>query len=310
MESKIELTQIYRYDNLVSDLNQLAKQFPNLVELEMIGTSVEGRKLLALKVGTGDVKVICHGAHHAREWMTSRLIVDFICHLMTSETKPWKHIRKEWLDRITFWFVPMVNPDGVTLVQDGPDHFSNRDELIDLNDDSLDFSSWKANARGVDLNRQYPIDWEEIQADPGRPSSSNYKGEHPLSEPEIKSLVDFVNQHDFDCALAYHSSGEEIFWRYNLPNRFIESFRPLANQLADVTKYCLIEPEGIPSGGGFTDWFLTKFKKPSFTFEIAPYIGPRPVPDHYYDQVFYDNKLVLYTVGDYLLDNSAERLKK
>ena len=309
MENQFKLAETYRYLDLERDLQQLKNQYSDLIELETIGFSVEGRKLYGLKVGTGQHKVICHGAHHAREWMTSRLIVDFIYHLLSSQNEPWRQIREEWLDTISFWFIPMVNPDGVTLVQDGPNHFSNREQLLDLNEQSLDFSSWKANGRGVDLNRQYPIDWDEIQANPGQPSPTNYKGEQPLSEPEIKALVNFVTKHQFDCALAYHSSGEEIFWRYKLPNPYVNQFRPLAEKLAEVTSYSLIEPEGIPSGGGFTDWFLTKFKKPSFTFEIAPYIGSRPVPNHLYHQIFEDNQFVLHTVGEFLMDKMTKQHK-
>ena len=310
MGNQFKLAEIYRYENLEADLKQFEKQFADLVELETIGLSVEGRKLYGLKVDKGQLKILCHGSHHAREWMTSRLIVDFIHHLLADQKKPWKKIREDWLETLSFWFIPMVNPDGVTLVQEGPESFLNREQLLDLNGQSLDFTSWKANSRVVDLNRQYPVDWEEIQADPGQPSPTNYKGKQPLSEPEIKGLVDFVKKQQFDCALAYHSSGEEIFWRYKLPNPYVNQFRPLAEKLASVTNYSLIEPQGIPSGGGFTDWFLTEFKKPSFTFEIAPYVGSRPVPYHYYQQIFADNKHVLYTVGEFLIEKSVSKDKK
>ncbi|WP_440896207.1 M14 family metallopeptidase [Amphibacillus sp. Q70] len=302
MENDFDSKQMYSYQKLKIDLNDVKKQFPDQVELITIGSSVEGRDLYALRIGSGKKAVLCHGAHHAREWMTTRLIVDFINHLLTDCSWPWLSIREDWLTDITFWFIPMVNPDGVTLVQGGINDLSNRKELIDWNNNSTDFTGWKANSRGVDLNRQYPADWESIQADPGQPSSSHYKGSHPLSEPETQAIYQFVKQYHFDCAIAYHSSGEEIFWRYTLPDDLVDQHRPLAERLAEVTRYRLIEPEGTPSGGGFTDWFLTQFQKPAFTIEIAPSIGPRPVPDHLYKQIFQANELVLYTIASYLID--------
>lgn len=298
----LKTKKAYRYLDLAKDLNRIATDFPDQVELTSIGSSVEGRELYALKVGTGNKKILVHGAHHAREWMTSRLIVDFIDHLLTDLQWSWLTLREDLLQKLTIWFIPMVNPDGVTLVQDGADQFSNQAELIKWNQGSTDFTSWKANSRGVDLNRQYPVDWEDIQNDPGEASPSNFKGEKPLSEPESKALYEFVNAHAFDCALAYHSSGEEIFWRYNLSDEQVEPFKKLADHLAEATRYELIEPEGIPSGGGFTDWFLTTFQQPSFTMEIAPSIGPRPVPNVFYERVFHTNELVLYTVATFLTD--------
>ena len=306
MRRRLHSSDVYRYETLVFDLTLIKERFPNQVELQVIGKSVEERAIYALKIGSGDQVILCHGAHHAREWMTSWLIADFIKRLLESEQEPWLTIRENWLSELTFWFIPMINPDGVTLVQKGADTFSNSAELLKWNQGSPDFTSWKANSRGVDLNRQYPTDWETIQKDPGEPSPSHFKGYQPLSEPEVQALVQFVKQHKIDCAVAYHSSGEEIFWRYNLPDKLANKHRPLAELLAKVTSYELIEPKGTPSGGGFTDWFLTEYQRPSFTMEIAPSIGPRPVPNLLYERVFTKNEPVLYTIGSYLIKKAQK----
>ena len=44
MGNQFKLAEIYRYENLEADLKQFEKQFADLVELETIGLSVEGRK--------------------------------------------------------------------------------------------------------------------------------------------------------------------------------------------------------------------------------------------------------------------------
>ena len=46
--------------------------------------------------------------------------------------------------------VPMVNPDGVDLVLNGPSQ-EQKEKLIAMNGGSSDFSGWKANIRGIDL---------------------------------------------------------------------------------------------------------------------------------------------------------------
>ncbi|WP_067840127.1 M14 family metallopeptidase [Amphibacillus sediminis] len=295
--------QVYSYYQLCSDLNRLATRYANQLSLSTIGYSAEGRRIFAVKVGKGHKKLLCHGAHHAREWLTSALIVDLIETLFTDQDAPWKTLREKQLDQLALTFVPMVNPDGVTLVQEGASGFPHHKDLIAWNEGSTDFRSWKANSRGVDLNRQYPVGWEDIQQDPGEPKSSHYKGKKPLSEPEVQALYRLAEDELFDCAIAYHSSGEEIFWRYNLQGDIIEKYRPLAEGLAKLTGYRLIEPGPNPSGGGFTDWFLTSFQKPCFTIEIAPSVGPKPVPLDFYDQIYHENKDVIPLLGKYLIDN-------
>ena len=51
----------------------------------------------------------------------------------------------------------MVNPDGVTISQYGPKKIRNaklRSNLYKIAD-GVDFKIWKANARGIDINRNY-----------------------------------------------------------------------------------------------------------------------------------------------------------
>ena len=55
----------------------------------------------------------------------------------------------------------MVNPDGVDLVIQGPPNDEAlRNQLIAWNNDNADFSGWKANIHGIDLNDQFPAKWE------------------------------------------------------------------------------------------------------------------------------------------------------
>ena len=57
--------------------------------------------------------------------------------------------------------VPIVNPDGVDLVLNGPGHLGiAREALDEMNEHQPDFREWKANINGVDLNNQFPSFWE------------------------------------------------------------------------------------------------------------------------------------------------------
>jgi g-D-glutamyl-meso-diaminopimelate peptidase len=183
------------------------------------------------------------------------------------------------LEQVTFWFVPMVNPDGVTLAQLGLDAFpaGARETLLTLNGGSADFRQWKANAQGVDLNRQYPADWEHIVGSPAGPAALNYKGPAPLVAPEVKALADFTRELQPELAIAYHSAGRVIYWHFHTAPEHLWRDERIALRLGTLTGYSLVAPEENPSGGGYKDWFVQEFGRPGYTIEIGEYGDGRPL---------------------------------
>lgn len=284
--------QTYSYNQMVKDINSLKEMYPGIISTKVIGKSVDGRDLWAVKLGRGNVEVFFNGSHHAREHITTNLImeqIDTYAQSYVQNTKVNGFNAKDILNKTSIWFVPMVNPDGVTLVQQGYQSAKNPQLVLMINNYSKDFSAWKANIRGVDLNRQYPANWNYIKSDPGKPSSYNYKGPRPLSEPEAAALVRFTNEHQFKTAVAYHSSGEVLYWNYKQDSYRYNRDKVIALMINRKTGYRLINPGSNPSGGGYTDWFIMQHRKPGFTPELSPYVGNRPVPIGNFSRIWYQN---------------------
>nr|WP_255639681.1 M14 family metallocarboxypeptidase [Aquibacillus saliphilus] len=287
------------------DIKKLKYAYPKLVRSKVIGKSVDDRKLYGIAIGFGETEIFINGAHHAREWLTTALLMNMLeayCKAYINESKIGSYFVKDILNKIRIWFVPMVNPDGVSLVQQGEKSAKNPVELVNLNNGRKDFSAWKANIRGVDLNRQYPADWNSIQDNTGKPAPMMYKGPHPLSEPEAEAIYNFTLDHEFKIAVAYHSSGEEIYWKYNCKGELLVISNRIAQRFSSITGYKLLESGASPGGGGFTDWFISDLKKPAFTPEISPLVGPRPVPLNMYDKIWNDNKEVGLLLAEEALD--------
>ena len=285
--------QTYTYERMVADINSLKKQYPYLITTEVIGKSVDGRDLYAVKVGNGSKEIFINGSHHAREHMTTNLLMEMIDEYSKSYadgTTFSGYNTRNLLNKVSIWFVPMVNPDGVTLVQKGHLSAKNPNYVLMLNNNSRDFSSWKANIRGVDLNRQYPADWATISNNTGRPSSQNYKGTKPLSEPEVIAVYNFTKRHQFKTAVAYHSSGQILYWYFKQAGSIYNRDYLLALKYSSMTGYSLVKPVTNPSGGGFTDWFIQDMKQPGFTPEISPFTYGQPVPLSNYDRIWRENK--------------------
>ncbi|MGG3682488.1 M14 family zinc carboxypeptidase [Aeribacillus composti] len=302
--------QVYTYEEMVRDISELEKAYPNLISKRIIGQSVDGRNIYAVKLGKGKTEIMINGSHHAREYITTNLLMEMIdvyAYAYSKNLRVDGYPVRSILNNASIWFVPMVNPDGVTLVQKGHRSAKNPAYVLKLNGGSTNFAAWKANIRGVDLNRQYPADWYRIAGNTGRPSPQNYKGPRPLNEPEAKAMVNFTLSRNFKTAVSYHSSGEIIYWHFNTPKQHEVRDRKIASMIASKTGYRLVPPSNNPSGGGFTDWFISTQKKPAFTPEVAPYVGNRPVPISYFPSIWKKNQSIGIMLADEAYKNRNTR---
>lgn len=285
--------QAYSYNDMMADINDFKKNFPGFIETQIIGKSVDGRNIYAVKLGKGDKEIFLNGSHHAREHMTTNVLMEMLDQYAASYSANRQfngYNVRSLLNQVSIWFVPMVNPDGVMLVQEGHWTAKNPQYVLQVNGNKTDFSSWKANIRGVDLNRQYPADWENIANNTGKPSPENFKGYQPLSEPEVQAVYNFTKAHLFKIAVAYHSSGRILYWNYRqAPAEYNRDYQ-IALNYSKLTGYSLVFPGPNPSGGGFTDWFIQDMKMPGFTPEISTYTFSKPVPLANFDAIWKENQ--------------------
>lgn len=281
-ENIVNANQTYSYEMLVSDSKKLAAMYPGLVEVGSAGTSVEGRDLVLIKLGKGKTKLVLAGAHHAREYITATFLMETVDEYArayaTTGTLGGMDIRA-LLDAVTVYIVPMVNPDGVNLVQNGPDAAQNPAAVKAMRMLKSSYSEWKANINGVDLNRQYPCHWEEKASNTDVPSSEMYKGAAPATEPEVQAMMRLCQENDFALAASFHSKGEVIYWADSGTDAAIEAGASIAQTLSDVTGYDLMDVSEDPAvyGAGFENWFRQEYVRPAFCVELTP-VGDGSLP--------------------------------
>ncbi len=268
----------YGYQEMVRDIRLLQQCYP-FIEVYDIGKSVMGKSIPGIKLGRGERIIHYNGAFHANEWITSALLMKFVedyARAYDQRDTFRGYDIPQLFEETSLWIVPMVNPDGVELVLEGvtPSHPYYR-ELLDWNDGSYQFAYWKANIRGVDLNDQFPAHWEaeKNRRSPQGPSSRDYTGKAPLTEPEAQAMAAFTRNHSFHLTMAFHSQGEEIYWNYrdHEPDRSEQ----LAAHLAKVSGYQAIKLTG--SDAGYKDWFIQEFRRPGFTIEVGRGVNPLPI---------------------------------
>lgn len=261
---------------LMKQIKTLKKFYP-FINVDIIGTSVLGNPIHEIRIGKGLKKVHMNASFHANEWITTMVLMDLVNQYLISLTNrsPLRGISTINLYNETeLSIVPMVNPDGVDLVLNGPPT-SRREEIININEGSDEFVHWKANIRGVDLNNQFPANWEIEQERkiPKSPAPRDYPGKSSLSEPEAKAMAELIKNNQFDRILAFHTQGEEFYWGY-------EGCEPpeseiLAKEFERVSGYMAIR--NVDSHAGFKDWYIQEFKRPGFTIELGRGINPLPL---------------------------------
>lgn len=256
-------------------IDHLKRIYP-FIKVQSIGSSILGKPIKEIRVGQGSKKIHMNASFHANEWITTVTVMNLLNkYLYFLSTGAFIRGRNP----ITFYqntelsLVPMVNPDGVDLFFHGPPK-NLEEQLKEMNADFNDFIHWKANIRGVDLNKQYPANWDrqKITA-PEVPGPRDYPGYSPLTEPEAIAMAELVRNNTFDALFAFHTQGEEFYWGY-------EGLEPpeslcMAKELELASGYKAVQY--IDSHGGYKDWFIQEYKRPAFTIELGRGINPLPM---------------------------------
>jgi predicted deacylase len=135
---------------------------PQRTQTVVIGYSARGRAITALhrwRPGAPN-RVLVVGSIHGDEPAGHGTI-----HMLSRSALPYN---------VDLWLVRTVNPDGVV-------------------------ARTRKNARGVDLNRNFPHSWARTS-----PSSRTYGGPSPASEPETRALLALTQRIRPDITVVMH----------------------------------------------------------------------------------------------------------
>lgn len=273
----------YSYEKMLNDAQTLEVLYPEIIKVDSIGESEWGNNIPCIYLGKGKESILLIGTHHAREWITTQFLMELVKEYAAGYEKEEQigEYSAKLLDDISLVIVPMLNPDGVMIQQNGLQGHSiiKQLKLWRMNHFSRDFKRWKANGLGIDLNRQYPADWGALKKWPAWSSYKQYRGKEPIQAKEVKEVVSFTQQLKPILSLTYHTSGQEVYWYYQTPKENIVRDYVLAKQIGKMTGYELGLPESDAVGGGYTDWFITTFQRPAFTIEMCELVKETNPPN-------------------------------
>lgn len=303
--------QVYGYNEMFDDLIALKKEYSKM-HLDSLGKTVDGRELYHVIVGNpiAKKKILVHGSIHSREYIVTKVVMREIASLLEMEKNgtgyQGKSI-KEALQNTCIHFVPMLNPDGVSLVQNGINGIGSeelRNSVMEIakkeNPKNLQsyFRLWKNNLRGVNLNKNFDVNWEQTIDKKGYPSKDEYKGSAAESEIETKALADLQRKEKFNSTISYHTQGEVIYWYFG-EGAYVEEAKKLAAIVNKNSNYRIVNSYNENYAGGFKDYMARKFDVPSVTIECGK--GISPLPEEQIDKIWAGQRGIL---PDLLLEYS------
>ncbi len=246
-------------DKIREKMLALKEKYPDLVQLQKIGETVENRDLSALIVGHGEKNIALVGAVHAGE-AGPELILAAVETLLADNA--------ELLKDISILAVPVVNLDQrQKLVQGVPWYI-------------------RTNSNGVDLNRNFLVDWDIIELgyglDSSDPDSGTYRGLSPASEPEVQAVISFLQEHKPDVVFSCHClaclCGKFLFAAKSAADDtdYVNSCKQVA--IAYCEGYSLDLPGEAfndsnlgfgSSAGSLPRWCYRQFNIPAFDLEFS-----------------------------------------
>lgn len=312
----VNLSDKYSYDQMTQDIRRLQERYGDRLQVNTIGQTYDGRDIYELIVGnvSAPKHILIQGGIHAREYMTPLLMMRqlemALCYYYSGQYNG--RNLSEMFSQAAVHFIPMSNPDGISLAEFGLDGLHSdalkQGVLACYGQDTaqgrtalpleLYLQHWKSNGAGVDLNQNFPANWENTGGTAVTGSYAGFKGTAPLSEPESRALASLADRYPWAATISYHSMGNLIYWDANT-SRAKESSLALAQSIADVTGYRL---DGSDGRGGFKDWMQSKENPvPGVTIEVGSVECPMPLSE--YEPVWDRNRAVWAQALDHVTRN-------
>jgi protein MpaA len=188
--------------------------------MQDVGSSRSGAPLAVEVRGdpTAETRIVVLGQMHGNEPAGRRVIK-----ALRSITPP---------DGAALWLIPSMNPDGHA-------------------------ARTRGNARGVDLNRNFPADWRANGA-----GTSRWSGPRAASEPETRAMMRFLQEVKPTAVLSFHQ-----------PLEVVDITHPQSRKAGRLLARWMGLPARVvrcsgPCHGTLTDWVTRELDAIAITVEL------------------------------------------
>ena len=260
--------QYYTSSGVYRDIALLCERYPDIISSFNTGSSEKGKPITCVTLGKGEKKACVVAGLHSREHIT----ISFTMRCIEEYAKAYRdnsyygnYNVRELLDSYTLYIIPMCNPDGTAISTAGESPLMN----ISVSDPD----SYKLNANGVNLNRNFPYNWEnQYSYWPYSSGEDKYPGRYAASESETRAIMKLCAENDFLWLLDMHILGNGIYWRDEKNGPIADDYA-FASSIAGSSGYTVFGMSTDVSvySGGLENWFRYAYKRPALCIEMMPY---------------------------------------
>ncbi|HEX6683807.1 MAG TPA: M14 family zinc carboxypeptidase [Candidatus Limnocylindrales bacterium] len=275
----------HNYSEMVTEINNVAAAFPDLVRVTVAGQSYQGRNIYAIKISDNvaadenEPEILFNAHLHAREHLTVEMAL-YLLNMLTGQYATDSRVRNT-VDSREIWIMPDLNPDGGEY---------------DIATGS--YRSWRKNRQpnsgssfvGTDLNRNFGYRWGCCGGSSGSMSSETYRGPSAFSAPESAVVRNFVlsrrvgGVQQIKANIDFHTYSELILWPFGYttadtvnPGMTVDEnavYRRIGQEMAATNGYTPEQGSDLYiTDGDITDWLWGDQRIWTYTFEMYPSSG-------------------------------------
>ncbi len=219
-----------------------------------LGTSVEGRPIIAYNYGNGEERLVfVGGIHGGYSWNTVLVAYELMNYLEKNpEVIP---------DNVRVTVIPVMNPDALAVVVDAEGRFLPEDVSVA----KAKTIESRLNANDVDLNRNFDCEWQESGTWQSRTVSG---GSSVFSEPESQAFRNFVASSTPAAVVVWYSAAGGVF-ASSCHNDVSEETGDLTRIFAEASGYKAYEEfDFYEITGDMVNW-LAKEKIPAISVLLS-----------------------------------------
>ena len=273
----------HNYAEMTAAIDQAVAAHPTILSKTSIGSSHEGRQMVALKisdnVGTDEdePEVLFTCNMHAREHLTTEMCLHII-QRFTDGYATDANI-KNLVDNREIYVVPSQNPDGAEFDISGGE-----------------YQGWRKNRQpnsgggvGTDINRNFSYKWGCCGGSSSSPGAEDYRGPSAASAPEVQDVQAFVSSRvvggvqQIKGHIDFHTFSELVLWPFGHTDETVtegmtqeeyDRFKSIGEEMAGSNGYTPEQSSGLYiTDGDINDYMWGTHKVLSYCFEMYPTDG-------------------------------------
>ncbi len=263
------------YETLREIINVFVQRY-EMLSVTSIGETTLGKSIYMVDIGVSDAAnhVLYVASHSATDYVTTMVLLRFIneyCEYYKSSSVAFGINIRNLFQNNCIHIVPCINSDGVEI------HLNGINESCILYDrihkmSGGEFSKWKANARGVDLNYNYDSGFYSHKGNQilkgVEAGASEFSGIAPESENETGALANYLRFNDkIKAVLSLETGGEKISYRSG--DKSPKGAFSIAKQMQVLSGYSVEESISSVACGSLRDWCIEELGIPAFSIRCG-----------------------------------------